>query len=149
MSTPINEPVVVDASAIVTLADAALPEHDRCLQVSRSLPIGKTYVCWPVVTEASYLLRKSRQSRRELLAAIDNAEFEILDLTRDDIDGMQAVLDKYHDQQVDLADAAMVHLANREGIRTVFTLNRRHFRLFTRGDGSPFRLLPDDFEAGE
>lgn len=55
MSTPIDEPVLVDTSAIVTLADRHLPDYDGCLAVSEMLPLGKTFICWPVVTESVYL----------------------------------------------------------------------------------------------
>ncbi len=126
MSTPIDEPVLVDASAIVTLADRHLPDYDGCLAVSEMLPLDKTFISWPVVTEAAYLLRNKRHHRAKLLEGVENGSLELLQLTSDDIAAVEAVIDKYDDEEVDLADAAIVHLANREEIRAIFTLDRRH-----------------------
>jgi predicted nucleic acid-binding protein len=41
-----------------------------------------------------------------------------------------------------LTDAALVHLANRERVKAVFTLDRRHFNVYRRADGTAFQLLP-------
>ncbi|MEM8947012.1 MAG: hypothetical protein AAGD11_17690 [Planctomycetota bacterium] len=52
------------------------------------------------------------------------------------------ILTKYRDQGVDLADACLVHLADRERITTVFTVDVRHFQLFRNQDREPLHLLP-------
>lgn len=70
----------------------------------------------------------------------------LLRLGQQDIEPIRQVFLQYPDQQVDLADAALLQLAERENINTIFTTDRRHFRLFTRQDGTAFRLLPDDVE---
>ena len=49
----------------------------------------------------------------------------------------------YQDQEVDLADACLMHLGNREKIRRIFTLDRRHFGVYRMADGRLFQLLPD------
>ena len=50
---------------------------------------------------------------------------------------------QYHDQEPQLADAALVYLAEREKIDTVFTLDHRHFRVFRIGGTEALNLLPD------
>jgi predicted nucleic acid-binding protein len=107
------------------------------------LPVGKAYTCWPVVTEAAYLTRYYPRQRDELFDSIAAGQFPLLSLDERDVAGIQHVLRKYVDQQIDLADAALVHLARREGIHAILTFDRRHFTLFRRNDGQPFRLLPE------
>lgn len=43
---------------------------------------------------------------------------------------MRALMKKYRDLPMDLADAALVRVAEREGIRRVFTLDRRDFSVY-------------------
>ncbi len=72
--------------------------------------------------------------------------FIMLPLEREDISGIQEVFKKYDDQGVELADAALVHLANREQIRIVFTLDRRHFSVYRLQSGDTLRMLPESLE---
>jgi hypothetical protein len=95
------------------------------------------------VTEAAYLLRKYPRQRTSLLRAIQRGEFELLSLTSDELLAIDDIISKYRDQDVDLADAALVHLANREQIGTVFSTDRRHFSVYRLNDGRAFRILPD------
>jgi predicted nucleic acid-binding protein len=44
---------------------------------------------------------------------------------------------------ISLADASIVVLAERHGVRDALTLDERHFRVLMAG-GKPFRLLPAD-----
>jgi predicted nucleic acid-binding protein len=56
--------------------------------------------------------------------------------------GIAAILARYRDLGIQLADASLVHLANRESIETVFTLDRRDFSVLRRTHGRKFRLIP-------
>lgn len=139
----IVEPVLVDSGALIAIYNVNDPHHAACVEQLKTLPVGKAYTCWPVVTESAYLLRRHPAQRTKLLQAVAADEFALLPLGGKDLEGIQQVFEKYHDHEVDLADAALVHLAHREGIETVFTLDRRHFSVFRLNDRRPLRLLPD------
>ena len=139
----LEEPILVDTSAIVALFNEKEPSHASCVEQARTLPLGKSFTCWPVITEAVYLLRHHPSSRDQLLQAVANNEFALLMLGRGDLAGIREVFTQYHDQEVDLADAALVHLANRESIGVIFTLDRRHFGMYRPHNGGAFRLLPE------
>jgi predicted nucleic acid-binding protein len=49
---------------------------------------------------------------------------------------------KCTDIEPGLADASIVVLAARHGIRDVLTLDRRHFDVMRRANGRPFRIRP-------
>jgi hypothetical protein len=51
-------------------------------------------------------------------------------LDQDDVPRMVELMGKYRDLPMDLADAALVRVAERERIRQVFTFDRRDFRLY-------------------
>ena len=42
-----------------------------------------------------------------------------------------------------MADACITHLANREGIEVVMTVDHRHFSLFRTAARKPFSLIPE------
>jgi predicted nucleic acid-binding protein len=139
----IEESVLIDTSALIALFNRNDPAHRACATLSKSLPVGKVYTCWPVLTEAAYLLRKHHRQRAGLLLSVHRGDYQILALDSSDLLAIEAVFSDYHDQQVDLADAALVHLGNREGIETVFTTDRRHFSVYRLENGRTFHLLPE------
>ena len=51
-------------------------------------------------------------------------------------------MQKYHDLPMDLADAALVTVAEREGINRVFTLDRRDSEVYRPAKIGRFSLLP-------
>lgn len=143
----VSEPVLVDTGALLAIYNARDTHHEACKKQAEALPLGKVFTCWPVVTETVYMLRGYPTRRDHLLARVQSHEFQLLSLRASDVQGVQDVFDKYHDQDVDLADACLVHLAEREGISTIFTVDRRHFGVFRTAAGDAYRLLPDDREA--
>lgn len=140
---------MIDTRPFIASMNRDGDDHDACVEVFRSLPLGKAFTCWPVLTEAAYLMRArlNLSDPSKLFDLVLNRELELAPLNFDDLQGIQDAYAKYQDQQVDLADAALLQLAQRLGVRTIFTTDRRHFRVYTRSDGTPFRLLPDDFDG--
>jgi predicted nucleic acid-binding protein len=49
---------------------------------------------------------------------------------------------KYHDLPMDLADASLVRVAERDQIDRVFTIDRRDFEIYRPARISRFRILP-------
>ncbi len=64
-----------------------------------------------------------------------------------DVAAAQAILSRYSDLDLCLADASLIVLAERHGVRDILTLDDRHFRAVLGPRGRPFRLLP--FDAGD
>jgi len=50
---------------------------------------------------------------------------------------------RYESSGLQFADAALVHLAERENIRTVFTLDRRNFSIIRLKRNRTLKLLPE------
>jgi predicted nucleic acid-binding protein len=137
------EPVLVDTGPLIALYETKDPQHIACREQARNLPVGKAFTCWPVLTEAAYRLRRYPRERSKLFQAVRDGIYVLLPLDAEDMSEIEAVFRTYHDQEVDLADACLVHLANRERITRIFTLDRRHFGVFRMADGRPFELLPN------
>jgi predicted nucleic acid-binding protein len=77
-----------------------------------------------------------------LLRSVDGGFLELLPLTSEDAAPIAAILKKYRDMHVQLADAALIHFAARDGLDTVFTLDQRDFSVYRLPKGRAFRVLP-------
>lgn len=55
---------------------------------------------------------------------------------------MRSLMRKYRDLPMDFADAALVRVGEREGVGTVFTLDRQDFRVYRPAHTSRFTLVP-------
>ena len=137
-----TDAVLIDTGPLIALYNQRDPQHEACREQMDSIPFGKAYTCWPVITQAAYMLRKHRKHRDDLLGAIVAGDLVIQRLRELDMAPVQEVFSKYHDQEIDLADACLLHLADREDIDSILTLDRRHFSVLRRLDGSVLHLLP-------
>jgi predicted nucleic acid-binding protein len=55
---------------------------------------------------------------------------------------MKSLMEKYQDLPMDMADAALVRVAEREGIRRVLSLDQRDFSIYRLARKGKFILLP-------
>ena len=133
--------VLADAGPIVAILSRRDQHHKVCVEALREMP-GPLFTCWPVITEAAWLLRRDANAIQQLLNSIDAGLFEMLTLTSADARPISAIMKKYRDIRIQLADAALVHLAARDGVDTVFTLDRRDFSVYRLPRGKAFRVLP-------
>jgi len=133
--------VLVDTGPIVAILSRRDQYHRICVEALREMP-GPLFTCWPVITEAAWLLRRSAAAVQQLLRSIDTGFLELLPLTSDDATAIAFILKKYGDFGMQLADAALVHLAMRDGLDTIFTLDRRDFSVYRLPRGRAFQILP-------
>ncbi|HEY1949720.1 MAG TPA: PIN domain-containing protein [Bryobacteraceae bacterium] len=134
-------PVLVDTGPIVAILSESDEHHKACVEQLRHMQ-GSLLTCWPVITEAAWLLRAYPLAVGVLLTSFDRRPFELAALDETDLSGIAAILIKYKSLGIQLADAALVHLANREGIETIFTLDRRDFSVVHPARGKKFRIVP-------
>ena len=97
---------------------------------------------WPALTEAMYLLRFSWQAQGALWEMVETEALRILPLDHRDVPRMRELMRKYRDLPMDLADAALVRVAEREKLRRVFTLDRRDFGIYRPARIGRFSVMP-------
>ena len=134
---------LVDTGPLVALFDKREEHYAACRDEARTLAPGTLFTCLPVVVEAAYLL--NRQDSRlylELLDAVHDGVYQLLDITPADFPTIAEITKKYRDLGLDFADGCLMHLAEREGIDQVFTLDRRDFSVFRTGAGKTLKVLP-------
>jgi predicted nucleic acid-binding protein len=133
--------VLVDTGPLVAILSSVDQHHEICVETLRQLP-GPLFSCWPVITEAAWLLRAYPRAVQQLLRSMDSGFLELLPLAGTEAKALAEVMKTYQDIQPQLADAALVYLAHREGIDTIFTLERRDFSVYRSAARRPFRIVP-------
>ena len=132
---------LVDAGPLVAVLDRSDSHHAACLGALRSLPAPLLTV-WPVLTEAIYLLGSSWPAQRDLLGYVTDGALRLLALTEEDVPRIRDLMHKYRDLPMDLADAALVRVAERDRISRVFTLDRRDFAVYRPARLGRFEIVP-------
>lgn len=133
--------ILVDAGPLVALLSADDQHRRRCLEVMDTLRATLATV-WPAVTEAMYLLRARPLAQDGLLRQLEGGSLRLLALDEQDTPRMRELMAKYRDLPMDLADAALVRVAERERISTIFTIDRRDFALYRPKGFRRFRIVP-------
>jgi predicted nucleic acid-binding protein len=133
--------VLVDTGPLVAILDRDDHEHARCRDALAELrpPLLTT---WPVLTEAVWLLGFARRGPESLLEMVERGALALVPLSGEDVPRIRALMRKYRDLPMDLADASLVRAAEREKVFDVFTLDRRDFTVYRAAAGRGFRLIP-------
>ena len=126
-------------TAIVAQDEAA---HDICISTLANIE-PPLLTCWPVLTEAAWLLRHDHAAIRTMLRGAETGFFTLLPLQDDDLQAIDDLFVRYKSLRPQIADLALLHLAQRESLDTVFTLDRRDFMVFRVQRRKPLRLLPE------
>lgn len=115
--------------------------HVSCKEALKKIrePIGTV---WPAITEAMYLLGFAWKAQDALWRLLGNGAIKILQLEAADLPRMRELMRKYSDLPMDLADAGLVRVAERERISRIFTVDRRDFELYRARRIRRFTVLP-------
>lgn len=136
---------VVDSGVIYALYDADDSHH---LRVSAAIDreTGPLLVPSALLAEADYLLCAylGVDAEMHFIDDIRGGFFTLVHLTDSDLALCRAILDRYRDSNIGLADAAVAAVAERTGISRILTIDERHFRMLRSSKGAPFLLLPAD-----
>ncbi len=134
--------VLVDTGPLVAILSRRDQYHEPCLRVlERTHPPLLT--CWPVLTEAIWLLRAHPSAIQELLRSFQTGLLRLLMLEEDSVAWVAAFLARYRRVGAQAADAALMYLAERENIAPIFTLDRRDYSVYRLRGNRTVRLLPD------
>jgi len=135
--------ILTDAGPLVALVDKGEPDHDACVACLPNLS-GPMVTTWPAFTEAMYLLGEAGgwHAQEPLWRMVQQGNLEIAFQGSDDYERMRALMHKYRDLPMDLADASLVRLAEERRLRDIFTLDERDFHIYRVLGRQRFRIWP-------
>lgn len=129
-----------DAGPLIALFDPGDTEHGPCRTAFENFG-GRLLTTWPVLTEVFHFVDTSTV-RRHLWDFVLRGGIFVADLLPEELSRLRALMVKYADLPIDLADASLVVLAERLGLREVFTLDRRHFLVYRPRHVRSFEIMP-------
>ncbi len=133
--------VLVDTGPLVALFNHRDEFHRSCAKALQSFREPLLTV-WPVITEAMYLLAFSSVSQDALWQFLLAQTLLVVPLDARDMPRLRELMHRYRNRRMDLADAALVRVAEREHITTIFTTDQRDFRIYRPSHSPHFHLLP-------
>jgi uncharacterized protein len=133
------KPALLDTGAIVALLDASDSFHRRCAEALADLR-APLITCEAVIAESCYLLRNVEGASEAMLESIASREF-LLPISLSDMAlQVRRIFGKYRDRRIDLADAALIHLANEFQTADILTVDS-DFHVYRWGRNNAFHLL--------
>jgi predicted nucleic acid-binding protein len=136
--------ILIDSSGLFAAINEADRRHREALDSLRRAEPPR-YLSPFVLAELDYFIRArvGAQAAISLLAEVARGAYRLEPFDPLDIEAARAIMERYADLRVSLADASIVVLAERRNVRDVLTLDERHFRALRVGR-KQFRVLPAD-----
>ena len=132
---------LADTGALLACLDRSDPWHGRCRAAFDQfrLPLSTSSA---VLTELFHLVGDNPREVELAWAFIRSGAVTVLPISDGDLPEIEALMRKYHDRPMDFADATLVHLAQRESLSTVFTIDHDDFETYRVGGRKRLRILP-------
>ena len=132
---------LVDTGAILALMDGTNRWHEVCVDTFQQLRLPLV-TSEAVLTEVFHLVGDNRHEMETAWKFIRSGAIRIAVIEDSELSGIQTLMLRYWDRPMDFADATLVYLARREGLSTVFTVDRSDFNTYRIEARKRFRILP-------
>lgn len=106
--------------------------------VHAPLPLVATQA---VLTEAFYFLQRIRGTE-QLWKLLLGGAVCVAPIEESELPSLRNLMTKYADRPMDFADATLVHVAGREGIADILTIDHDDFETYRFGRNRRFRIAP-------
>jgi predicted nucleic acid-binding protein len=130
--------LLVDTGFLVALGRKADPLHAEA-RAFFLREAGPLITVSPVVVETCFFLNAA--AKIQFLDLAQSARLKTLELPTVAYGEVGTIIRKYADRDIDLADAALIWLANRTGVRHVLTTDRADFGVYRLKNGKRFELV--------
>jgi predicted nucleic acid-binding protein len=133
---------LVDTGAILALLDRDDEWHHACVEAFRSVsfPLLTTEA---VMTEVFHLSIRDFGRIGPTWDLFDSDTVTLASLTDADLPDVRALMSQYEDHPMDFADATLVHVANRESISLVLTIDHNDFETYRLAGNKRFTVRPN------
>ena len=131
------ERLIADTGFFVAITRRADPRHLGAVAFSGEFS-GQLVTTSAVVVEACHFL--TSRARINLLNSV-GPRLAVVEVPVSSYPDLAATIGKYADREVDFADASLVWLAERSGLRRILTVDVSDFSTFRLGSGRRFELV--------
>jgi uncharacterized protein len=132
---------LVDTGAILALLDRSDRWHRVCSETFRELRLPLV-TSQAVLTELFHLIGDSRKEMEATWKFLRSGAVLLRTIEDSELAEIHELMSRYWDRPMDFADATLVHLAKRESLSTVFTVDPGDFDTYRIEGRRRFRVLP-------
>jgi uncharacterized protein len=132
---------LIDTGAILALVDRSDEWHVLCVEAynDHRLPWLTTEA---VLTETFYLVRRNLRDDRGVWTLLGSGAIRMSGIDNEELPQVHALMAQYADRPMDFADATLVHLAARERLGTILTIDHDDFQTYRLPGRKKFTILP-------
>lgn len=132
---------LIDTGAILALVDRSDKWHAVCVEAYNRarLPLFTTEA---VLAEVFHLTERDLRGTRGVWQLLRSGAIHMSPITHEELPQIQALMDDYTDRPMDFADATLVHLAARESLSMILTVDHDDFETYRIGGRKRFMILP-------
>jgi uncharacterized protein len=132
---------LIDTGAILAIVDARDRWHSACLDALQSfrIPLLTTEA---VLTETFHLAGKNPHNIERAWRFVRSGALTIRPIQDSDLLELHALMAQYADRPMDFADATLVHLAARERLSMILTVDHDDFETYRLPGRKKFTILP-------
>ena len=117
---------LIDAGPLIALFNKNDKYHKKIKNFIRQYD-GIFTTSWPVITEVCHMLDFNVNAQIDFLKWIKLGGLKIEDIKPAEIDKIIVLSEKYSDVPMDLADASLVIISERLGIKEIITIDSDYF----------------------
>ena len=132
---------LIDTGAILALLDRSDSWHQICVDQFQELRLP-LMTSEAVLTELFHLVGDSRHEMEAAWKFMSSGAIVLATIEHSELDAIHKLMSRYADCPMDFADATLVHLARREQLTTVFTVDHADFETYRIDGRRRFRVLP-------
>ncbi len=134
-----NAAGLADTGALLALLDRDDRWHAACQAAFHSLRFP-LLTSEAVLTELFHLV--DRREREAAWRLVRSGAITPGAITDRDLSALNSLMTKYRDRPMDFADATLVHLAQRESVDLILTIDRDDFETYRIGGHKKFQIVP-------
>ncbi|EPG73400.1 PIN domain protein [Leptospira fainei serovar Hurstbridge str. BUT 6] len=113
---------LIDSGPIIALFNSSDNYHKSVFKFLKTFK-GSLFTTWPVITEVVYLLSFSISAQSDFLERVERGSLQVLDIPLEDLKYIKNRMQKYSDLPMDLANASLMCIAEREGISNIISID--------------------------
>jgi predicted nucleic acid-binding protein len=135
-------PALLDTGPLVSLLASNLRHHSWAVEQWKRLR-PPLLTCEPVLTEAAYLLKREGREADAIFAFLERGAISVALAVQEEQADLRALMHRYRNRPMSLADACLVRLSEIHMAGEVFTLDS-DFRIYRRHGNKVIPLLMPD-----
>ena len=133
---------LADTGALLAYLDQKDKWHGACREAFEQGLLFPLLTSTAVLTELFHLARGRKQQLQVVWAFVRSGALRIVPMLDEDLPALETLMLRYRDRPMDLADATLVRIAERESTLTVFTTDNDDFETYRAFGRRRFRVLP-------